>query len=316
MKHPSILVVYAFFASACLPDLEKTDTGYDACGNGTEYEDETIRLGQNPSDLCQYQLDGTDPSMLRFGNSTVLETTTPDTPQVPSPGQSFEAEHVDLATSSSTSACYDNNETTDDFDGLYAKAHWNNDFDSSSCDDACDSATETIHSTVMTISVCDTDSSTSLKIEDYDSLPSGLPIGTTYTWARYSGHKFTGRFWYAILTRVEDRVCVITRWQETQNSKKYYSVILADEDVDGDTRTYTWVDDAGLYFIGSGLEATEEEDGDDRTVSGTTGNSTKDSFYGLSGNFSFEPAEGPGASWGNPTLRMLNHYCTRLRQAN
>jgi hypothetical protein len=302
--HPSILVVCALAASACLPDL-KEDTGY-----------QEFKLAQDESDLCLYSADGNDDSMKRFGTSKVAELTTPDNPQVPSPGQTFEVEHIDLSTSSSTEACYENNETTDDFDDLYTRANWNGDFDGGSCDDACDSSTENIHSAIMTVRVYDGDNSTLLQPDDYDALPPGLPIGTTYTWARYSGSKFTGRFWYAILTRIEDRVCVVAKWAETQGSKKYYAVILADEEIDGDTRTYTWVDDAGLYFIDDGLEATEVEDGDDRTVSGTTGDSTKNSFYGLSGSFSFEPAEGPGATWGNPTLRMANHYCSALRQAN
>jgi len=123
-------------------------------------------------------------------------------------------------------------------------------------------------------------------------------------------------FWYAILTRVQNRVCVITRWQETPNSRNRYAVVLADETVQGNTRGYTWVDDAGLYFITSGLTATEIASGGDRIVSGTTGNSTKNAFYGLSGSFSFEPATGPGANWGAAALRVANHYCTRMRQAH
>lgn len=327
---PPFLLICLVGVEACLPKAPPWDTGLEEpeadpdCPDGVKYLDKEIPLRQvsgdddTPANPCMYVADSTDPVMQAFGNSTVIEVTTPDSPDVDFsiPGATFELSHTDPSSGAVTRGCYGNLETTQDFDGLYAHATWAMDMASAACTDACSDRSQEVRNSSLILDVCDSDGSTHLDVTSYDPLPPGLPVGATYTWARPGDHAFPGRFWYAILTRDAGRACVVTRWQSSPEAKSYSAVVLADELTQGGTTTYRWVDDAGLYFIEDGLTATQVAAGPDRVISGTTGSATKDAFYGLTGSFAFKPATGPGSRWPRTTLRVANHYCTRMRQAH
>lgn len=309
LRSPTILcAICSISIVGCLPDL-KDDTGTytsSECSTGTAYEDLAVHIDQSPTDDCRFQIDA-DALAWKFGDSVIMEVQAPPVPAL-TPGDEFF-----LEAGSSNMCVDDGDDYGTQYDGEYAASDWTADYEHPSCDNVCTSTVEGRDTVHALIDICDPDGSSHIDKKSLDSYP-GDPVGDTYTYARTDAGQYRGRFWYRILNRADDQVCIILRWSPSLNAKHRFAVVLADETVNGSTRTYDYVASQGLYFASSSFSATETVNGNNRIVSGTTGATDKDQHYDLDGNFTFTPA--PTFVWGRPNLRMGYDICTDLRAAN
>lgn len=213
-------------------------------------------------------------------------------------------------------ACLAEGEVTDVWEAQTLANAYRLDFDETagSCIDTCGAIPSGTIAAQLTVEVCDVSG-------DYAANPNAAPappwtpLEPPREFTR-TGHAYSGQFSFAHMSRVGARVCAVLQWRRTPGAIPSFGYVLADEQVVGSTRTYTVVDSSGLYGLPASSTATLVPSGQGVQVSGTMGNPSLDTLYGLTGTHQFDPATGAGSGLGQTARRVGATVCQRLQADN
>lgn len=286
-------------ASGCLIPLVpiKEDTAIICDGTVLEH---SVTMTPDPYDDCGFT---TVEDEAGVGTGFILDVTAPNEIALPTSntfGLSIGA----------TSQCLEPDEASLDWRFDPVAAMYSADYDDSPCDSNCSAVEEADRKTVVAVvDLCDAN-------EDfpgaYDTAPPSAPPEGTYTMSR-SNNRFSGQFWYAVMERDDDKVCVLLRWDADAYAEPGYAAVVAVESNLGQgVKEYDLLGKAGIPFVNGSTSLTVTPSGNNRILEGSTGSGTLDSFYEVGTTWNFSPTSGPGAGWPPVALRWGKHTCDTL----